>query len=191
MGVGENELAAGRGLAEAHPTADTGEGGVPGFAAGNLGCFREPEVAVGDGGEARFAVGDEGPLAFAFAVVAGHAGESVVGESCGDGVVLDGEDFLEADEIGAEGFDRIEEKFSALGPGVGAVGLGGVADVERHHAQRFGGVGGGGGEDEKGEGAEKRGHEGICKRDGAMAMSLQDFAPGHARWFALAGDLST
>jgi hypothetical protein len=24
-----------------------------------------------------------------------------------------------------------------------------------------------------------------------MAMSLQYFAPGHARWFALAGDLST
>jgi hypothetical protein len=52
-------------------------------------------------------------------------------------------------------------------------------------------VGGCGGEGEKGEGAEKRRHEGICKRDGAMAISLQDFEPGHARWFALAGDLST
>jgi hypothetical protein len=52
-------------------------------------------------------------------------------------------------------------------------------------------VGGGGGEGEKSEGAEKRRHEGICKRDGAMAMSLQDFASGHARWFALASDLST
>ena len=110
-----------------------------------------------EGGEAGFAVGDGRPLAFAFAVVAGDADEGVIGEAGGEGVVLDGDHLLEPDEIRAEGVDGIEEKLGALRPGIGAVSFVGVADIERHHAKRFGAERGGQ-KQEWQQGAQQRFH---------------------------------
>lgn len=82
VGIGEEDgggVGGGLGF-EFGPGDDAGEGGVPGFGAGLIGGFAEPEVTFVDKVEGVFAEHDGNEFAVVFAVVSAGAHEVVIGE---------------------------------------------------------------------------------------------------------------